>query len=156
MYTIKQLAEMSGVTPRALRYYHKIGLLLPTRIAGNGYRYYGEGALYRLQQILFYRELGMHLGEIRSIVGKGEFDILAALRRHRSGLLAEIRRLRRLIRTIDRTTSHLEGDAKMQPKRLFEGFSDEEQEALAQEASSRWDGPTVRASNQRWNRLTSS
>jgi TipAS antibiotic-recognition domain/MerR family regulatory protein len=46
MYTVKQLADISGVTPRALRYYHKIGLLAPTEIAEDGYRYYGEDGLY--------------------------------------------------------------------------------------------------------------
>jgi DNA-binding transcriptional MerR regulator len=151
MYTIKQLADLSGVTPRALRHYHKIGLLEPTAIAENGYRYYGENALYRLQQILFYRELGMPLKEIRSILGKGDFDVATALRDHRSALLAEIKRLRRLVRTIDNTKRNLEGKREMTPKRLFEGFSDEEQEQLAAEASSRWNAQTVRESNRRWN-----
>jgi len=150
MYTVKQLADISGVTPRALRHYHKIGLLKPTKLGENGYRYYGEEAAYRLQQILFYRELDMPLDEIRSILGKPDFDILAALHDHRSALLAELGRLRRLIRTIDNTVESLEGDTKMQPKRLFEGFSDEEQEHLAAEASRRWDPQTVRDSNQRW------
>jgi DNA-binding transcriptional MerR regulator len=150
MYTIKQLADISGVTPRALRHYHKIGLLEPTEIAENGYRHYGEAALYRLQQILFYRQLGMRLDEIKSILGSDDFDILAALPDHRSALLAEVKRLRRLIRTIDNTTRTLEGAVKMEPKRLFEGFSEEEQEQLAAEASSRWDAQTVGQSNQRW------
>ena len=152
MYTVKQLAEIAGVTPRALRYYHSIGLLEPTRIARNGYRYYGDEALYRLQQILFYRELGMQLGEIRSILGKGDFDILEALHYHRSALGKELKRLRRLIRTIENTMRSLEGDAVMKPKRLFEGFSHEKQEGLAEEASRRWDAQTVRDSNERWNR----
>ena len=123
MYTVKQLEGISGVTRRALRHYHKTWLLEPPRIGQNGYRYYGDEALYRLQQILFFRELGMRLDQIRSILGKGDFDILVALHNHRSGLLAQIRRLRRLIRTIDNTARSLEGDASMQPKRLFEGFT---------------------------------
>ncbi|MFN2118810.1 MAG: MerR family transcriptional regulator [Anaerolineales bacterium] len=150
MYTVKQLADISGVTPRTLRHYHKIGLLQPTEIARNGYRYYGGEALYRLQQILFYRELGMRLDKIRSILGRGDFDILAALHNHRAALLAEVKRLQRLIRTLDNTTRSLEGDANMQPKGLFEGFSDEEQEQLAAEASRRWDAQTVGDSNKRW------
>jgi DNA-binding transcriptional MerR regulator len=152
MYTVKRLANLSGVTPRALRHYHKIGLLEPTQIAGNGYRYYGEDALYRLQQILFFRELGMPLEEIRSILGKGDFDTATALQDHRSALLAEIKRLRRLIRTIDSTMRSLEGKGEMTPKSLFEGFSEEEQQQLAAEAASRWNAQTVRESNRRWSR----
>ena len=63
-YTVKQVAEMTGVTVKTLHHYHKIGLLLPCRVTEAGYRLYGEGELMRLQQILFYRELDFSLGDI--------------------------------------------------------------------------------------------
>jgi DNA-binding transcriptional MerR regulator len=150
MFTVKRLANLAGVTTRTLHHYDQIGLLKPTSIGRNGYRYYADEALYRLQQILFYRELGMPLKEIRLIVGRGDFDVLAALETHRSALQAEASRLRRLIRTIDRTTRHLKGHRPMQPKKLFEGFSEEVQDELASEAAQRWDPETVRRSNKRW------
>jgi DNA-binding transcriptional MerR regulator len=65
MVTVKQLARMAGVTPRALRYYDQIGLLRPERVGENGYRYYGQESLLRLQQILLYRELELPLERIR-------------------------------------------------------------------------------------------
>ena len=62
MNTVKQVAALSGVTPRTLHHYDAIGLLKPSRVGDNGYRWYDEEALLRLQQILLYRELGLGLG----------------------------------------------------------------------------------------------
>ena len=55
MFTVRQLSKLAGITPRTLRYYDQIGLLKPSQVGENGYRYYGEEALLRLQQILLYR-----------------------------------------------------------------------------------------------------
>ena len=73
-YTVKQLAKISGVTPRTLRYYDQIGLLAPDRVEKNGYRMYGQEQVDLLQQILFFRELGVDLETIRSLVYSGDFD----------------------------------------------------------------------------------
>ncbi len=150
MYTVKQLAKLAGITVRTLHHYDQIGLLEPTRVGENGYRYYGDEALYRLQQILFYRYLDMPLGEIKQIMGRKDFDVSEALARHRSALEAEIRRMRRLISTIDETREQLKGKVKMNPKKMFGGFSEAEQDKYAQEASEHWDAVTVEASNRRW------
>ena len=137
MLTVKQLSKLAGVTPRTLHHYDAIGLLKPSRIGENGYRYYEEDALLRLQQILFYRELDMPLDEIRKVLGSRGFDLLAALEAHRLALQGESRRLQRLIRTIDRTTRHLKERTTMNPKALFEGFSEEDQVKNAHEAASK-------------------
>jgi DNA-binding transcriptional MerR regulator len=150
MYTVKQLSDLAGVTVRTLHHYDEIGLLKPTSIGSNGYRYYGDEALYRLQQILFYRELDLPLGDIKAMLGRRDFDVLSALQEHRTALQSETRRLRRLVGTIDRTISHLKGKAAMDPKKLFEGFSEQEQEQLAEEAAQKWDRATVEASNRKW------
>jgi DNA-binding transcriptional MerR regulator len=97
MFTVKQLSNLAGVTPRTLHHYDQIGLLKPSRVGENGYRYYGEEALVRLQQILFYRELGLPLDDIRKIVGRHDFDVLAALEQHKTELAARRARLERLI-----------------------------------------------------------
>lgn len=60
-YTVNKLAKISGVSARTLHYYDEIGLLRPMRIAENGYRIYGPKEVDLLQQILFYRELGVPL-----------------------------------------------------------------------------------------------
>ena len=67
-YTIQKLAQMAGVSTRTLRYYDEIGLLKPCRITESGYRIYGTTEVDALQQILFYRELGVCLDTIRRIL----------------------------------------------------------------------------------------
>ncbi len=85
---------MAGVTPRTLHHYDDIGLLKPSRVGNNSYRYYGEKSLLRLQQILFHREMDMPLENIRKIMGSHDFDALKALERHQEALSGQIERLR--------------------------------------------------------------
>lgn len=87
-YTVNRLAKMAGVSTRTLRYYDEIGLLQPSRISSNGYRIYGRKGVDRLQQILFYRELGVPLEEIKRILSSEDFDGLAALESHLTALQA--------------------------------------------------------------------
>jgi DNA-binding transcriptional MerR regulator len=150
MFTVKQLSQMAGVTPRTLHHYDSIGLLKPSHIGDNGYRYYGEEALLKLQQILFYRELDFPLEEIKRIMGRRDFDVLGALQGHKEALQKQSVRLNRLLATVDNTIQHLKGEKLMSQKGFFEGFSEEEQEKLAQEAEQMYDPATVRASNRKW------
>jgi DNA-binding transcriptional MerR regulator len=154
MLTVKQLATLAGVTPRTLRHYDAIGLLKPSHIGSNGYRYYDEDAILRLQQILFYRELEMPLEEIKKIMGRRDFDVLLALQGHRKALGAEVSRLNRLIETVDKTILHLKGKADMSENDFFAGFTDEEQEKYEQEAMQMYNPATVRASAKKWKSYT--
>ena len=150
MLTVKQLSKLAGVTPRTLHHYDEIGLLKPSRVGENGYRYYGEESLLRLQQILFYRELDIPLDEIKNILGRRDFDVLGALHSHREALQKQVARLNRLIHTVDNTIDHLKGNTSMNDKAYFEGFSEEEQEKYAAEAEQLYDVETVRESNRKW------
>jgi MerR family transcriptional regulator, thiopeptide resistance regulator len=150
MFTVKQLSKLAGVTPRTLHHYDEIGLLKPSRVGDNGYRYYGEESLLRLQQILFYRELGFPLEAIRKIMGRGDFDVIGALYSHKEALQKQVTRLNRLIHTVDNTINHLKGNIIMSEKSYFEGFSEEEQEKYAAEAEQLYDPETVRESNRKW------
>ena len=150
MYTIKQLAKLAGVSVRTLHYYDQIGLLKPSSLGRNGYCHYEEEAVMKLQQILFYRELDLSLDEIKAIVGRPDFDVLAALRSHKEALQGRVHRLKRLIQTVDKTIDQMKGNESMNAKGLFEGFSEEEQEKYAQEAEQMYYPETVRVSNQRW------
>jgi DNA-binding transcriptional MerR regulator len=127
VYTVKQVAKLSGVSVRALHHYDEIGLLKPAHVGANGYRYYGRDELLRLQQILFHRELGFPLDEIRQVLNAPEFDRVAALRAHRERLMGEVRRYRRLLHTLDATLAALEGDSDMDDKAMYRGFSPEKQ-----------------------------
>src|SRR5215210_3426472 len=150
MFTVKQLSKLAGVTPRTLHHYDEIGLLKPSRVGDNGYRYYGEESVLRLQQILFYRELGIPLEAIKEIMGRRDFDVLGALGSHKEALQKQVTRLNRLIHTVDNTINHLKGNTTMSDKAYFEGFSEEEQEKYAAEAEQLYDAESVRESNRKW------
>ena len=147
--TVKQLSKLAGVSVRTLHFYDQVGLLRPARVAANGYRYYGQAALLRLQQILFYKELGLSLDEIAEALDQPQFDVARALEAHRRALHQRLGRLRQLITTVDRTIAFLKGDTNMDPKELFEGFSDEQQAEYEQQAEALW-GESVRASSRKW------
>jgi DNA-binding transcriptional MerR regulator len=149
-YTVKQLSSLAGISARTLHYYDEIGLLKPETVGANGYRYYGDESLLRLQQILFYRELGMPLEAIKEILAGPDFDAIKALESHRTALLQQSERLGRLIQTVDDTILHLKGLKIMSQKQLFQAFSEEQQAEYAHQAEEMYDPETVRASNRRW------
>lgn len=151
MYTVKRLSDLAGVTVRTLHYYDEIGLLKPTKIGGNGYRHYNDDALLRLQQILFYREIGLELTEIKEILDSPDFDLLAALRSHKDALEARINRLERLVSTVDDTIAHVAGEADMSKKKLFEAFSEEQQLDYEREIRLEYGPDLVNESRRRWN-----
>jgi MerR family transcriptional regulator, thiopeptide resistance regulator len=154
MYTIKQLSKLAGITPRALHYYDEIGLLKPFWVGENGYRYYDEACLVRLQQILLYREVGMPLENIKQIMARPDFDVLSALENHKVELRKRIAHLEILVTTVDHTLLHLKGIKTMSKKQLFEGFSDEQQAAYEKEAMQMYDPAVVKASSKKWKNYT--
>jgi DNA-binding transcriptional MerR regulator len=147
--TVKRLSRLAGVSVRTLHFYDEIGLLRPARVGANGYRYYGQPALLRLQQILFYKELGLSLEEIAEVLDRPGFDVAAALEEHRRALHARLGRLHRLIATVDKTIAYLKGETVMDNKELFAAFSDEQQAEYEQVAEARW-GENVRESARKW------
>ncbi len=149
-YTVKQVAELSGVSRRTLRYYDQIGLLKPARTGANGYRYYDDASILRLQQILFYRELGFKLKTIKALLDRPDFDHLRALEQHRSELQQRVGRLQHLIATVDKTIQYLKGEREMSNDELFEPFSEEKQAQYEQEARELWGDARVDASNKLW------
>ena len=122
-YTVKQVAAMSGVSVRTLHFYDETGLLKPAYVGANGYRFYQEPQLLTLQQILFYRELGLELKRIQEVLGRADFEKVAALESHRAVLEQNLARTRTLIETIDKTIAHLKGTTTMKTEDLFAGFS---------------------------------
>jgi len=123
-YTINKLAKMAGVSTRTLRYYDQCGLLSPGRAGSNGYRLYGQAEVDRLQQILFYRELGVPLDEIKSILSAPDFNGKAALENHLTALLAKREQLDTLIANVKKTLKSLEGEIVMSDNEKFEGFKE--------------------------------
>lgn len=126
-YTVKQLAKLSGVSVRTLHWYDEKGLLTPAYVGANGYRYYEEEQLLLLQQILFFRELGFPLDEIKNLINRDDFDKVKALESHKQILATDIHRKKSLLITIDKTISHLRGKEKMKDEELYYGFDSEVQ-----------------------------
>ena len=146
MYTIKEIAELAGVTTRTLRYYDEIGLLPPAKVGVNGYRHYDLDSLLRLQQILFFRELDVPLNDIQLIISRPDFSLVNALQDHRSLLQKRSENLNTLITTIDQTIATLIGDRKMPAEDYFDGF---DQSQYEEEVQARWGDTRQYAETQR-------
>lgn len=123
-YTISQLAKMAGVTTRTLRYYDQCGLLRPKTVASNGYRMYGQAEIDRLQQIMFFRELGVELSEIERVLADENFNELTALQNHLITLKEKRDRLDVLINNVQKSISVMKGAASMSNEEKFEGFKE--------------------------------
>lgn len=148
-YTIKQLADAAGISVRTLRYYDQIGLLKPTSHTDTGYRLYGTDRVLRLQQVLFYRELGFNLKSIADVLDQRDFDVLAALSDHRRLLQKKKDRLQRLLATVDTTITALRGETGMDIRDYYRGFTDEQIEEYRKEVQERWGDETLRSSEER-------
>jgi DNA-binding transcriptional MerR regulator len=117
------------VSVRTLHHYDALGLLRPSSVGANGYRYYRRADLLRLQQILFYRELETPLRDIQVALDSPGYDAATALRAHRVRLAAQATHYDRLVRVIDQTLETMKGDETMSDKQMFQGFSPEKQAA---------------------------
>lgn len=152
-YTVKQLAELSGVSARTLRWYDHMGLLCPARGKENGYRFYTAQQVDLLQQILFYRALGLELSAIRQLMQDASFDRLEALKKQREALSAQLAHTGRLIDTIDRTIRSCEEGIPMKDTEKFESFKqkrmEENETAHGAEARAKWGDEAMNASNKK-------
>ncbi len=133
-----------------MRYYDQIELLKPVRISSSGYRIYGQKEVDRLQQILFYRELGVPLEEIKNILATKDFDRERALENHLSNLLAKRKQLDMLIRNVEKSIKAERGEIVMSDKEKFEGFLkkmvDENKEKYGEEIRAKYGDKSVESS----------
>jgi DNA-binding transcriptional MerR regulator len=149
-YTVRQVAKIANITVRTLHHYDALGLLTPTSRSAAGYRLYGEADLLRLQQILFFRELGFPLEQIGTIIEDPHFDQVRALEHHRRMLRAQVTRLERLLETVDKTITRLtEDNMGMTDAELYEGFSQEQIDRYKREAREQYGDQVVEESERR-------
>ena len=158
-YSVNQLAKLAGVSARTLHYYDEIGLLSPARISSNGYRVYGQKEVNLLQQILFYRELGVPLNEIKQLVKESHNDELTILQSHLAGLEAKRDQINTLITNVERTISAAKGMITMSNEEKFAGFKqkmlDENEKKYGREIREKYGEKVVEASNSRIMGMTS-
>lgn len=102
MRTVSQVAKLTGVSTRTLQYYDEIDLLKPSKLTTSGYRLYDEDAIQKLQQILFFKELGFKLLEIKAFISHPTFDKIAAYKKQKELLLLKRNRTDRLIQLLNR------------------------------------------------------
>ena len=131
--------------------YDELGLLSPARVSSNGYRIYGQKEIDRLQQILFYRELGVSLEEIRNILASKDFDGLSALESHLTALLARREQLNLLVANVEKTIKTMKGEMIMSDQEKFEGFLqklvDHNEHQYGEEARAKYGDERVNRSN---------
>lgn len=121
-YSIRELAKLTGLTTRTLRYYDEINLLLPSRIGENGYRFYDSRSLDTLYQIMFYRKRGFELKQIKDILNNPDYDVKRALKEHLAALEKQKYNIDSLIENVRLTLSAMEGEYEMSDKEKFEAL----------------------------------
>ena len=146
---MSEVAGLSGVTVRSLHHYDRIGILPPTGRLPNGYREYSEDDLDRLQQILFYRELGFTLEDIGALLAEEGFGRLDHLRRQHQLMTAAAERQQRMIAAIENEMEAHKMGISLTPEERFEVFGDFDPEEHAEEVEQRWGGTDAYKESQR-------
>ncbi|MFF3839829.1 MerR family transcriptional regulator [Streptomyces sp. NPDC001930] len=149
-WSIQEIAKKAGTTSRTLRHYGDRGLLEPSRIGANGYRYYDQAALVRLQRILLLRELGLSLPAIAEVLA-GQRDTSAALRTHLALLEQERERIGRQIASVRTTLHKTENGEELMADEVFDGF---DHTVYEQEVTERWGRDAYQKGDQWWRSLT--
>ncbi|MGW2521630.1 MerR family transcriptional regulator [Streptomyces sp. NPDC001617] len=148
-YSVGRVAGFAGVTVRTLHHYDAIGLLVPSERSHAGHRRYSEADLDRLQQILFYRELGFPLEEVAALLDDPETDPRAHLRRRHELLTARIEKLQKMAEAVEHAMEARKMGINLTPEERFEVFGDKDPEQYAEEAEARWGGTEAYAESQR-------
>ncbi|TFB93733.1 MULTISPECIES: MerR family transcriptional regulator [unclassified Cryobacterium] len=144
-WSIQEIARLASTTSRTLRHYGDLGLLPPSRIGANGYRYYDAAALVRLQRILMLRALGLGLPAIREVLDH-ETDAARALGAHLAWLRGERDRLDRQIGSVEDTITTLNRKEQLMAENMFDGFDPTEHR---EEVEQRW-GAAAWANGDAW------
>lgn len=151
-YTIKQLADLSGISTRALRYYDEIGLFKPAYIAENQYRYYTKSQLVDLKQVLFFKALGLRLDEIKSVLNGDDYQQIDVLVANRNKLTEQIKIYEDLLANCQATIQYCRGKIMMRDKELFSGFDAQKQQAYEDYLVSR--GVSQETIDASWKKVT--
>ncbi|MGB3368238.1 MAG: MerR family transcriptional regulator [Acidaminobacteraceae bacterium] len=152
-YSVKEVALLAGVSVRTLHYYDEVNLLKPFVNQENKYRIYDNRDIEKLQQILFFKELGFKISEIKNIVDSPDFDRVDALKSQRDLIYKKIDRYMKIVDTVSETISSLEKGENMKKEKLFKGLDFEEinahKEKYKKEVKEKYDSDLVRESNKR-------
>ncbi|MCI4617672.1 MerR family transcriptional regulator [Bacillus pumilus] len=150
---VKEVAELFGISIRTLHHYDQIGLLIPKEVTDNRYRLYSEENLETLQQILFFRELGFPLKEIKKMMHNPSFEKKEAFILQRKMLIEKRDKFDKMIENIDKTLQHLMGESLYTHKERFENMNMKFSQ-YGEEARHRWGNETVDQVSSKLNHLS--
>ena len=152
-YSITRLAKLAGISTRTLRYYDEINLLKPDRKTQSGYRMYSQDKVDTLHQIMYYRQVGMPLEEIKAIISDEKFSALSAMEHHRQKLIQQRQQLDSLIENADKTIRMLKGEITMSNKEKFKAFKEnlvkENEAKYGREAREKYGDEAIDATNRK-------
>ncbi|MDG4861455.1 MerR family transcriptional regulator [Streptomyces sp. T-3] len=148
-YSVGQVARFAGVTVRTLHHYDEIGLLCPSGRSHAGHRRYDDADLDRLQQILFYRELGFPLDEVAALLDDPDADPQAHLRRQHELLTSRIEQLTKMAEAVETAMEAKKMGINLTPEEKFEVFGDHDPDQYVEEAEERWGNTDAWAESQR-------
>jgi DNA-binding transcriptional MerR regulator len=149
----REAAGITGISVRTLHHYDKIGLLCPDRNPDNDYRNYSDEDLDLLQQILFFKECGFSLTEIKRFLANPNFDREKAFVLQKDCLLQEQKRINAMLKTLDKTLKSWKGDKTMTQSEKFYGFG-KNHNPYEEEARRLWGNETVDQSNEKMDSMT--
>lgn len=138
MLTVGAVARLAGVTVRTLHHYDEIGLVVPSSRTAAGYRTYGREEIERLQEVLFFRELGFGLDEIKAVVDQPTYSRVSVLERQRELLDLQVDRLGSLIEAVDRAINAERTGINMTNEEMLEVFGDFDPSQYEDEVKERW------------------
>ncbi|WP_125566747.1 MerR family transcriptional regulator [Companilactobacillus insicii] len=157
-YTIKQLADIAGVSRRTLRYYDQIDLLKPKYNSRNNYRIYTENQVNQLQRILFYKALEFPLSKIQLLMKDDSYSELSALKEQQKLLLLKKQDIDSLLTTIDKTIKDRQGDLTMTDTEKFAAFKNaklqENEDNFGSEIRQKYGDETIEKSNKKFMNLS--
>lgn len=101
-WRVKELSTMTNISVRMLHHYDKIGLLKPSARSSNGYRWYSETDLARLQQIVALKFFGFGLRQIKTMLKQapGIYEQLQTQHQMLADQTEHLRRVQNALATI--------------------------------------------------------
>ncbi|HLS33901.1 MAG TPA: MerR family transcriptional regulator, partial [Brevibacterium sp.] len=153
--TVGRTAEAVGISVRTLHHWDAIGLVTPAGRTWSDYRVYCASDIARIQQVLMYRELGLTLAEVRTLLDDPDADLGEQLDVQRSLLSERIDRLRHMVAAVDRMKEAHMSENRLTAQQQAEILGDDWDPAWESEAQHNWgDTPEWEQSEKVKNRMT--
>ena len=138
MMTVGEVSTLLGVSVRALHHWDESGLVHPSGRSDAGYRLYSEADIMRIQQVLVYRQTGMSLADIKTVLDEPGADALTHLRRQRELVQGQISQLQQMLRSIDMVMDIQQLGARISVAEMAEIWGTDWDPVYVEEARAQW------------------